>query len=116
MNINLDNIETIFFDFDGVIKASLKVKGDAFCDLFKQYGQETSNRINLHHNQNTGVSRFVKIPLYLSWVGVKPSQDVVDEYCARFSKLVVQKVIDCEWVSNVVWFFESNYKKKKCTS
>ena len=55
----------IFWDFDGVIKESVEVKSDAFENLFKSFGDEVAKKVRNHHEENGGVSRFDKLPLYV---------------------------------------------------
>lgn len=102
----------IFWDFDGVIKDSLEVKALAFEKLFLPFGNEISLRIRQHHECNWGISRYEKIPLYLSWVGEVVSQERVEEYCEAFSRLVFQEVIDSPWVPGVVEYIEQNYGRQ----
>ena len=57
--------KTVFLDFDGVIKDSVGGKSDAFEKLFLPFGTGISKKVRLHHEDNEGVSRFDKLPLYL---------------------------------------------------
>lgn len=91
-------IETVFFDFDGVIKESLNVKGEAFAELFSSFGSSLQSKIKTHHQQNGGLSRFDKIPLYLSWAGIELTPLVVNKYLREFSHAVRSKVETSEWV------------------
>ena len=91
----------IFWDFDGVIKDSVNVKTEAYTSLFLPYGHEVATRVRQHHEVNGGVSRFDKIPLYLLWAGELATPERIDEFCTRFSLLVLQKVIDSPWVPGV---------------
>ena len=91
----------VFWDFDGVIKDSVDVKTTAFERLFLPYGQEIANQVRQHHEANGGVSRFDKIPLYLAWSGEPASPAQIDEFCGRFSRAVLQAVIDAPWVPGV---------------
>lgn len=88
----------IFWDFDGVIKDSVDVKTQAFGKLFEAYGTSMAERVKAHHVANGGMSRFKKLPLYLSWAGVEPVQDRVDECCKKFSEIAFQGVINAPWV------------------
>jgi len=103
----------IFLDFDGVIKDSLAVKAFAFESLFSEFGSKVVDLIKTHHAENSGISRFEKIPLYLSWAGKSTSKENIDKYCKNFASLVKQSVIDSSWVPGVLEFLESNYKDKK---
>ena len=67
--------KNIFIDFDGVIKESLDIKADAFESLFSKFGNDISQKIRKHHDKNSGISRFEKIPLYLEWAGMDASKE-----------------------------------------
>ncbi len=110
--MNIDKYALIFFDFDGVIKESVSVKMDVFVELFKPYGNDVCNKVRQHHLENGGMSRFIKIPLYLKWAKITPTQKKVDELCAKFSSIVKNKVINSEWVLGVENFLHVN--KGKC--
>jgi phosphoglycolate phosphatase-like HAD superfamily hydrolase len=105
-------IETIFWDFDGVIKDSVEVKSDAFEDLFSPFGLNFSKKVRKHHENNTGLPRYDKLPLYIEWSGQKVSVELTDKYLNKFSNLVKKKVICSEWVPGVLSFLESNWQKK----
>ena len=109
MNKNL--FEMIFWDFDGVIKESISVKTDAFQELFKPYGKDLCNKIKMHHIENSGISRFDKIPLYLKWSGIEPTKSIVENTCSKFSKIVKNKVINSPWVPGVRVFLQKNKEK-----
>ena len=99
----------IFWDFDGVIKDSVSVKSLGYSKLFSPFGKEVVRRVKQHHEVHGGVSRFEKIPLYLSWAGESASPVQAQEYCDRFSKLVQQAVIDSPWVPGVYEYLKSSH-------
>ena len=103
---SLKSAKVIFWDFDGVIKDSVKVKTDAFEKLFSTYGNDIVKKIRIHHEENGGVSRFDKIPIYLKWVKQELSQEIVNRYSNQFSILVKKNVIDSEWVVGVLNFLQ----------
>ena len=105
--------EVIFWDFDGVIKDSVEVKSIAFEKLFSDYGQNLVDRVRRHHEKNGGVSRFEKIPLYLSWSNEVVTRKKIQEFSNRFSLLVKQSVIDSLWVCGFLKFIECHYMTKK---
>ena len=107
------DVKTIFWDFDGVIKDSVWVKSDAFEKLFLPYGKEFARKVRKHHEDNGGMSRFDKLPLYLKWAGLEPSQTLIKEYAENFSILVKQTVIDSEWVRGVLIYLQKNCKKQQ---
>jgi phosphoglycolate phosphatase-like HAD superfamily hydrolase len=91
----------VFWDFDGVIKDSVGVKTDAFTRLFSAYGPEVAAKVKAHHEANGGLSRYEKIPLYLTWAGIPCDKVRVDNFCSRFSEAVLDAVIDSPWVPGV---------------
>jgi phosphoglycolate phosphatase-like HAD superfamily hydrolase len=104
--------KTIFWDFDGVIKESVDVKSDAFEKLFLPFGTEIAKQVRSHHENNGGMSRFDKLPIYLKWSGNPPTQMIVEEYANRFSTLVKQKVIDSPWVPGIKDYLSSYHNKQ----
>lgn len=105
--------KTIFWDFDGVIKDSVLIKSEAFERLFQPFGDEVSKKVKKHHEENGGMSRFEKLPIYLEWAGKNSSKSLVLEYEKKFSKIVMQKVIDSPWVAGVLDYLEKNAQKQK---
>jgi len=103
----------IFFDFDGVIKDSVKVKSDAFEQLFLPFGKDLAIKVRAHHEKNGGMSRFEKFPIYVDWSGQKRSQQLINKYLEAFSSLVVQKVIESEWVPGIMNYLKENIDKKE---
>ena len=105
--------KVVFWDFDGVIKDSVEIKSAAFEKLFKPYGDKVSSMVKGHHEENGGVSRFNKIPLYLSWSNELVTNENIQKFCNKFSALVKQSVIDSPWVPGFLEFIEGNCNKQK---
>ena len=57
-------IKTIFWDFDGVIIDSMKIKGDGFIELFENYNLKQVRLLERYHYANGGISRFDKIKYF----------------------------------------------------
>ena len=104
----LKTFRLIFWDFDGVIKDSVEVKTKAFVKLFKSYGPSLVNKVKSHHEANGGMSRFKKIPLYLSWAGEDPSKERVNYFCDQFSQLSLQGVVNAPWVTGIEDYLRLN--------
>jgi phosphoglycolate phosphatase-like HAD superfamily hydrolase len=98
----------VFFDFDGVIKQSVEVKGRAFAELFRPHGAALSERVLAHHLANSGLSRFEKMPKYLEWAGEEPTAARVDDYCHRFAARARQGVMDAAWVPGAQELLRAN--------
>jgi phosphoglycolate phosphatase-like HAD superfamily hydrolase len=108
----LNQAEIIFWDFDGVIKDSLEVKASAFEKLFLPFGRKVAARVRSHHEKNGGMSRFEKIPLYLSWAGELASTNQVKNYSMHFSALVKDAVINAPWVPGVREYLIDHYAQR----
>lgn len=105
--------KSVFWDFDGVIKNSVAVKSDAFESLFLPFGKGVAKRVRKHHEENGGMSRFEKIPIYLSWLGESQDDNVIAEYGRIFSQLVKQKVINSEWIAGVLDYLKKNHQHQQ---
>lgn len=100
--------KVVFWDFDGVIKESVDVKTRAFQKLFVEYGAEVTEKIRLHHEANGGMSRFEKLPIYMDFANVKSTDEKVNRLCEKFSDLVVDGVVNSQWVPGAEIFIRSN--------
>lgn len=98
----------VFWDFDGVIKESLRVKSDAFVRLFAAAGPAVGDQVRAHHEANGGMSRFDKIPIYLGYAGEPADPSRVEALCNRFGDLVRQGVIESAWVPGVEKYLRAN--------
>ena len=88
----------VFWDFDGVIKESVDVKTRAYVRLFEPFGADVARRVRAHHETHGGMSRFVKLPLYLGFAGVDADAARVAALLDEFHRLVQRAVIDSPWV------------------
>lgn len=104
----LSGHKLLFWDFDGVIKESTDIKSKAYFQLFESFGKNVAERIQRHHDENGGMSRFDKLPKYLHWVGVEPDEATVATYCDQFSKQVLQDVINAPYVPGVEGYLRNN--------
>jgi phosphoglycolate phosphatase-like HAD superfamily hydrolase len=108
-NIILKAKRVIFWDFDGVIKDSVKVKSEGYEQLFLSYGEDVVEKVRLHHKVHGGISRYEKIPLYLSWADESVNEDLIKNFCDKFSDLVQQAVVDSPWVPGVQEYLQANH-------
>lgn len=110
--IDMDSLQAILFDFDGVLCECMNVKTEAFIELFKSYGDDIVKKVVKHHIENGGISRYHKIRLYYGeYLGAPITEDEVNEIADKFSKLVVEKVIASDYVKGAKEFLEKYYKK-----
>jgi HAD superfamily hydrolase (TIGR01549 family) len=94
-----------FFDFDGVLSDSVGVKTDAFRTLFKHYGEAVLAEVLEHHRLNGGISRIDKIQYaHTHFVGSPLSEEELEDWGRRYSKLVVEQVINAPWIDGAEEF------------
>jgi len=104
-------IETILWDFDGVILDSMVVRDWGFREIFKNFSKEQIDALIDFHRENGGLSRYVKIRYFYETILKKDiSEDEVLKYAGEFSKLMKDELINPE---NLI--LESvNFIKKQC--
>jgi len=109
MSCLVKDYEIVFWDFDGVIKDSAKVKTKAFASMFERYGSTTQDKVVSHHLANCGISRYVKIDLYYrDYIGEPLSSNELEGKCSEFSDIVLKKVIDSAWIEGVEEYIKKN--------
>lgn len=107
---NISLYKIIFWDFDGVIKESTAAKTKAYVDLFKSYGAEVQSKVQQHHLQNGGISRFVKIPYYFeTFAGKKLSPKEEQLELERYRKMTLDAVVDSMWVPGAIEYIQNQY-------
>jgi len=104
----LSGYDSIFWDFDGVIKDSVGAKGLAYEELLPDANDELKEKILKHHLENGGLSRFEKIPTYLSWGGYTAiTKTVIDSFVSEFSQTTLDLVVNSAWVGDVREYLET---------
>ena len=87
-------IRTIFWDFDGVILDSMKIKGDGF-ELFQNFNAKDVKVLENYHYQNGGISRFDKIKYFYKQVLEKDiSKKEIIKIADKFSNIIESKLLD----------------------
>lgn len=104
---SIRDYELVIWDFDGVIKESVDIKSKAYSSLFPKSDDILKKKISTYHEANPGMSRFEKIPLYMRWAGLKPDEDALTQYLAKFASLVEHAVVNSPWVPGIERVIES---------
>ncbi len=98
---DLDSIKCLLFDLDGVILDTLKLKGQIFVEIFKDF-PELSDRILKYHLDNGGVSRRIKIQYISEFImNRKITQNELESMCDLFSELIKDNLTNIELLPNV---------------
>ena len=106
-------MKNIFWDFDGVIIDSMKVRDWGFRKLFNRFNENKVDQLIKYHNENGGLSRYIKIKYFYNNILYRSiSDDKVQEYALIFSKLMRKELVNPNYlISETVSFLEKNHKK-----
>jgi phosphoglycolate phosphatase-like HAD superfamily hydrolase len=105
-------IKNILWDFDGVILNSMKIKGDGFIELFKNYEQKYITVLESYHYANGGISRFEKIKYFFNEILKQEiSNDDVLNLADEFAKIITKNIFDkANLIDETIIFIENNLK------
>jgi beta-phosphoglucomutase-like phosphatase (HAD superfamily) len=91
----MNEIKLVFFDFDGVVLDSARIKTEAFPLVFAEYPEHV-DAITQYHLANQGVSRYQKFEWIYDTLLKQPlSEAKSKELGEAFSKVVLDRVLDC---------------------
>ena len=110
----MKNYSAFIFDFDGVIKDSVKVKSEAFVQLYVSEGKEFQRKVEEYHLANGGISRYVKFKVWNKWLGRSTSEEAIDELAKNFAQLVINNVVESPYVNGATQVLESASENALC--
>lgn len=112
MNSLVFDPSAVIFDFDGVILESVKVKTDAFIELFSDY-PEHLDAIVAYHENNMGISRYQKFAwIYQELLGIMLSPSEEKRLGQQFSALVLEKLLACPFVPGTLELLEELKRRR----
>jgi len=92
-------IQSIIFDFDGVVIDSMPIKDRGYELLFADFDKTAVDKLVEFHKKNGGVSRFVKIRhMFENILGQSISEEAVNEYAEGYSKLMLAELTDKKYI------------------
>ncbi|MCP4754120.1 MAG: HAD family hydrolase [Proteobacteria bacterium] len=110
--MDMDDVHGIFFDFDGVILDSTRIKTQTFRDMFSSFGESIVERVVEHHIANGGISRVEKIDHYYRHFLNRPLSEMeLADKCLDFSERVKDNVIACQWIPGAEEFLENFHQR-----
>lgn len=106
-------IKNILFDFDGVILNSMPIRELGFREILKEYPDNCIDELIRFHNDNGGLSRFVKIRYFFDQILEQPiSDEKVSKYADRFSNMMRKELGKKSYqINETVDFIQGNYNK-----
>ncbi len=106
-------IKNILFDFDGVILDSMPIREYGFREIFKDFDDNLVEKLLYYHNQNGGLSRYVKIRyFYEKLLNRDISDNEIKVLAESFSQIMKKELINKKYlIDKTVEFLETSYKK-----
>lgn len=108
----MTKINTIFWDFDGVIHDSNMVREFGFLKVLMHYPKHQVNELIKYHRTNGGLSRYVKFRYFYEVIrGEQLSEDMLQILCNQFSIIVKKLLKDKKLlIKATTSFIQKNYK------
>jgi len=105
-------IKNILFDFDGVILDSMPVREYGFRKIFEEFNDNLVEKLLKYHNDNGGLSRYVKIKyFYEELLNKTISDNEVNIIAEKFSIIMKKELINKRYlILETVEFIKRNYK------
>lgn len=89
--------DVIFWDFDGVILDSNKIRDYGFLKCLEEYPEEQVIQLMEYHRLNGGFSRYVKFRYFFEEIrNEQISAEEVDNWAQKFSKIVLKELVNPE--------------------
>lgn len=85
----------VFWDFDGVLLDSMRIKEEGFAYAVREYPSEAIQQLTQWHRQNGGKSRYEKFRYFFTEILGQPvCEKKVSDFCNDFSKYCSSKLRD----------------------
>lgn len=106
-------LSSVFLDFDGVVIESANIKTLAFHELYLPYGSDIADKAMNYHIKHQGVSRYKKfIEIHRMFLNKTCSEDEKEKLSKKFSEIVLEKILDCPFVTGILDFLMQLRNKK----
>ena len=111
----MNKIQTLFWDFDGVIMDSNAVRDSGFEEVLKEYPQTEVNALMAFHRENGGLSRYVKFRYFFEDIRRETITEAeVNIWADKFSKIMMQLLINPKLlIQETLNFIKANTEKYK---
>jgi len=105
-------VKNIIFDFDGVILDSMPIRELGFREIFSAYDATLVDQLLQYHEENGGLSRYVKIAYFYNNILHEPvTRAQIDTLAAAFSEIMRGKLTDRAFlIEETVDFLQRNYQ------
>ncbi|MCM4161254.1 HAD family hydrolase [Antarcticibacterium flavum] len=108
-----ENKKVILWDFDGVILDSMQVREKGFREVLANYPQEQVEKLLEYHNQNGGLSRYVKFRYFLEEILQEETNDEkVAGMAGEFSEIMRKELTTKDnLIAEVLDFIEAQHTR-----
>jgi len=108
-----EKYKVILWDFDGVIMDSMPIRSNGFAAVLKNYPVDQVSQLMDFHNQNGGLSRYVKFRYFFENIrGESVTEDKVQVLSSSFSEIMLNSLINKELlIKDSIAFIEANSDK-----
>jgi phosphoglycolate phosphatase-like HAD superfamily hydrolase len=96
-----------YFDCDGVLLDSNRIKTEAFYQVALPYGKEEAEKLVAFHKEYGGISRFEKFRHLFHNILSRKDPQLVDQAVLDFGKIVQEKLLECSETLKMREFLES---------
>ncbi len=106
-------VKNILFDFDGVILDSMPIRDYGFKKIFEYFDDALVSQLLNYHNENGGLSRYVKIKYFYNEILDKEIlEEEIDDYASNFSKIMKKELVNKKYlIVDTLEFIKYNFKK-----
>ena len=88
-NSNLDELQTILWDFDGVLMNSNEVRDHGFVEVLKDYPDEQVEKLMIFHQNNGGLSRYVKFKYFFEEIRAESGTErEIEDWAQQVSRIM----------------------------
>lgn len=106
------DFEVFFWDFDGVIMDSMKVRDEGFEIVLKDYPRPQVQKLMEFHKNNGGLSRYVKFRYFFEEIrNENVSEEKVKVFANKFSEVMMERLMDKTLlIQDSLDFIENNHQ------
>jgi len=113
--VTLNKYKVIFWDFDGVLMNSNKIRDLGFVKVLAEYPEEEVEELMKFHRKNGGLSRYVKFRYFFEEIrGRDITEKEIKKWAEKFSVIMKELLIDSSLlIDETIQYVKENHGDKK---